>query len=224
MGRSNASEDWRIHPLFRFRRFPAAGWTLGLGILLLASSADAGKVVGYFNAGTAIPDAPVPFSEGWDPGFGISVGMGFRLGPWMECGGSFSLDSFGVNEATRDEALSGEYDLNGAEVIGGDSSVQLLQGEVRIFLPISLSRISPYLSGAAGLFRRSFEDITISTDDLDEIVSADAESAFTASAGAGVGFRLTRELWFMIEGAYTTGFTDVQTTRYFPLRAGFAFH
>ena len=201
-----------------------AGLLTATLVALGPPAARAGKAVGYFSGGAGVPEAPSTFSDGWNPTFGVSVGVGFRPGPWLEVGGSFGLDRFSSKPEGRTEILLPGEDLTDATVRGGDTSILLLQGEFRAFLPISLSRVSPYLVGAGGLLRRTFEEVAIDRDGVEELVSFEGVNAFVLSPGAGVGFRLTRELWFTLEGSYAIGFTEGEHTRYFPLRAGLAFH
>jgi opacity protein-like surface antigen len=208
-------------PELELLRFAAAG---SIALVLHTGSAAAGEVVGGVRAGAAIPHAPAVFSDAWRTGFGVTVGAGFRPGPWIEYLASFSLDRFPVgDEARRNEALLPGRDLDGASVTGGDTSVLLLQGELRVYLPISLSWTSVYVLGGAGFLRRSFEELTIASGGAEETVAPGARSALAASAGGGVELRLTRDLWLALESAYTAGLTGDDEIRYLPVRAGLAF-
>jgi hypothetical protein len=198
---------------------------LCLGPLLITVPANAGRVTLYALGGVARPIEPDEFRAAWKNSISFAGGFGYRTGPWLEIGAAISIDRFKANGDRPGYVLLPNEDLTDATVLGGETSLLYFNGEARIYLPLSLSRMSVWALGGAGLFRQTFQEMTISQGDglVDEVFLFDGENALGVSGGGGVGFRISPELWATVEATYIVGFTSDERTSYLPLRVGLAY-
>jgi hypothetical protein len=198
-----------------------------LALLLVAAPADAGRAVVYAEGGVAVRRAPVEFVDGWKNGVSIAGGVGYRTGPWMEVGAAVSIERFDADARKVAGTLLPGVDLTNATVLGGDASVIFLSGEARLFFPLSLSRVSLWASGAGGLWRRTFEDVSVEVQDAQGTTAQDVpiptDQELAVAAGAGLGYRVGGEVWLTFEGRWLVTVGAEEETRILPFRIGFAY-
>lgn len=201
-------------------------WIL-LALLLGASPASAGRIALWAEGGVAIAESPAEFTDRWKDGVGFAAGVGYRTGPWLEISGAAAMERFGPDGDKVVRTLRPELDLTNATYEGGDATVIFLGGEARVFLPVSLSRVSMWLSGAGGFWRRTYEVVAIEVTTDEGTVGQDipipAENEMAVGVGGGLGIRVSREVWFTLETRYRTTLTADDQTRIIPVRIGFAY-
>ncbi len=196
-----------------------------LATLLIAAPADAGRPALYAVYGIARPVKPDAFRSAWETGTSFAGGFGYRTGPWFEFGAALSIDRFTGNGDRPAHVLLPDEDLTGATALGGEMSTLYFSLEARAFLPISSPRVMVWVLGGTGLFRRTFQEITLSSDDalIDELFLFDSDNALGVSGGGGTGVRISDDLWIAVELTYIVGLTDEQWTTYLPLRIGLTY-
>ncbi len=189
----------------------------GLAVMPAAAQSGSPSTIFYVNTGLGIPSSPETFSDQWSMGFTVGAGYGVALSPVLSIQGNvdytrFSFDSQGF---LSDLGLGG----TGIEIDGAAATIITVMGNLKAGLQTE-GNLTPYAVGGLGLFRISAGDVKVSG--LGASTSAEGESEMRLGLGLGVGVDVafTPQYGLFLEGRYTVGFTEDNSTSFFPLRAG----
>jgi opacity protein-like surface antigen len=114
---------------------------------------------------------------------------------------------------------------NGSEVDfqGGSATIFTATVDAKVNMRPATAAFIPYLVVGAGYLRLSLTEMTTTYRGQVYTRSVDPESAVELSMGAGCDFRLANRVTLFVEGKYTTGYTNVDNTQYFPIKIGIAY-
>ena len=174
------------------------------------------------STGFAIPSAPDDFAESWNSGYNLGASIGYPLSPNLTFQGCLDYNSFTLDE---DGFLGGGLFSRSAN--GGTTSIVTASANLKAILSSQGSSVSPYFTGGLGFFRLSFGDVTVTDHEypggFSQTVDGDSETAISIFFGAGLEFAINEKVNFFAEGKYGIGFTEDESTRYFPVKLGFSF-
>lgn len=175
----------------------------------------------YVNTGLAIPSSPDGFSDYWNTGLNFGFAIGFPISPSVAFLPSLSYSRFGLNG----NKLLSDYGYGGygIEVTGGNASIITVYADFKASLGPPVNQVVPYLVGGAGFFRVSTNEATISYQGMSEILQGDDESKLGLNFGAGIDIFLNPKTSLFFAIKYVIGFTESESTQYFPLLAGLSF-
>lgn len=180
------------------------------------------KKVSYsVNTGFSLPSAPHDFSDFWKTGFNIGGAIGYPLEAKLTFQACVDYNSFTYD---KDRYLR-DYDFPGLEILidGGNVSIVTASANLKGMLLPQGSFVSPYFLGGLGLFRFSLSDMTMSSQGQSQTLKGTSETAIGVFFGAGFDFAINRRVNFFAEGKYGVGFTEDESTQYFPIKFGFSF-
>jgi len=181
------------------------------------------KTAYYINSGLSIPSAPDGFSDWYKVGFNFGGGISYPLTDVFSLRGYYAFNSFKFDEDPflEDFGLSGL----GIEIDGGSFTIIQGTANLKISLPTSPdSKANPYFTGGIGFMRSSIGDITATFVGGSLSQDGDSETAFSIDFGAGLDITINGKTALFFEGTYTIGFTEDESTQYFPIRIGIIFH
>jgi opacity protein-like surface antigen len=175
----------------------------------------------YVNTGLAVPSTPTEFSDYWKTGFNIGGGVGFPISENASFIGNLLYSRFGFDgEKFMADNGFGGY---GLEIDGGNANIITISGDFRFVLGSKPNKVTPYLTGGAGLFRISINEATMSYQGQSETVRSSTETKVGLNMGAGLNIALTPQTSLQLGVKYVLGFTKGENTGYFPLQIGLAF-
>ena len=176
----------------------------------------------YINSGFSFPSAPDGFSEFWKLGFNFGGGISYPVTKVFWFRGYYGFNNFGFDEdaVLKDLGLVG----SGLEIDGGTATAMQGTGNLKIVLPTSPdSKAKPYFTGGIGFMRFSTSDVKIALQGDSDTIDGDSETAFSIDFGAGLDITINEKIALFVEGAYTIGFTEDESTQYLPIRIGIIF-
>lgn len=180
------------------------------------------KKVSYsVNAGLSLPSAPDDFSDFWKTGFNIGGAIGYPLEANLAFQACLDYSSFTYD---KDRYLS-DYGFPGLNIIidGGNTSIFTASANLKVMLSPHGSFVSPYFIGGLGFLRLSLSDMTRSFQGDIYGLKGASETAIAVFFGAGFDFVINERVIFFAEGKYGVGFTEDESTQYFPIKFGLAF-
>jgi opacity protein-like surface antigen len=196
--------------------------TILLLLLSIFNSAQAQyerRPVFCLSTGITIPSAPEEFSRYWNPGPNIGFGLGYPVTDYIILRGNVDYQRM-MHDADKERA-----DLsNGSEVDfqGGTATIFTAMADVKVNMRPATASFIPYLVVGAGYLKLSLTEMTTTYRGQTYKRSVDPESAVELSMGAGCDFRLANRVTLFVEGEYTSGYTKVDNTQYFPIKIGIA--
>jgi opacity protein-like surface antigen len=153
--------------------------------LATATPAQAQKPFVFFGGGVTLPMSD--FKDEAKTGWGAQAGIGIDIGTRGLWGD-----------------IEGGYASNKHDV--GDGETTLLSGLAVLGYSFSTAaKVSPYVLGGLGFVREKTEVGT----------GSDTETNFAYTGGLGLGFRLSPQMLFYVEGRYMGG-----DTQFIPIMAG----
>jgi hypothetical protein len=198
----------------------------------------------------SLPVAPDLLKNGWNGGFGMAGGFGFKLLPTLEIQGVMSYDRFpldkeritghGVpsNSSSRDmdapflslfgvdpDLIPSPFeDIFEYDVSGFSEEILSFSCELR-FSFAGERRLTPYVLGGGGVTRFSVDTGTRSTAILGMFVSeytleGISETAPHLAFGCGVDIRASSRFVILGEVRYQITFTDGENTGHATVRGG----
>jgi opacity protein-like surface antigen len=201
--------------------------------MILCSSAAFGSppawspstAIYFLDGGLSVSSAPDVFSDYWSLGFNVGGGIGYAATPVVHVLASFRYNRFGLDEDEILASLSAVgFNVAGVTVSGGAATTITGMAELRLLLPTGGSAASPYFSGGLGLFRISADDVTATGPGGTARINGSSETDLCVAFGAGLRFHAGPHTRLLLGGMYTIGFSEGQSTQYFPVSVGFEFH
>ncbi|MDH3215534.1 MAG: autotransporter outer membrane beta-barrel domain-containing protein [Candidatus Krumholzibacteria bacterium] len=177
-------------------------------------AAEKAKVVVHGDISS--PLKPRAFADTANLGIGGGVGLALPLTQqFMILAGvdytTFGLDDDGFREQNGLPA--------GSILVGGETSTLYASLGLRISAPLPGIPIRPYLVGGVGYFRIDPDDVTSDGTTL----GFATEETTGIHGGGGFDLSFGSYLSIFFDALVIVGFTDVDATGYFPLRAGIIF-
>lgn len=161
----------------------------------------------YIGGGASMPDTPASFSDSYNTGLNLTVGVGLPLFPFTEGVIAARYDRFGL-----DEAFTGGVSID-------DGTLSVFSGSFNLKISPPMLAISPYAIGGVGVYRTTTGEVSLSDDGS---VGLDGETNLGANIGVGLTFDLVPLVGLFIEPQYVVIFTEGESTTYYPIRAGLA--
>lgn len=175
----------------------------------------------YVNIGMGIPSSPNDFSDYWKTGLNIGVGIGYPVSKNLDIIAMFNYSRFSFDgEKFITDAGYGGY---GFEIDGGTASFLTLNVDLKVALGSGDTSFRPFIVGGAGLFKMLMKDTTIRLQWQSETVAGYDETKLGISMGAGFDVILNQQMSLYLVARYTVGFTEDESTTYFPLNMGLNF-
>lgn len=175
----------------------------------------------YVNIGMGIPSSPNEFSDYWKTGLNIGGGIGYPASKNLDIIAMFNYSSFSFNgEKFINDAGYGGY---GFEIDGGTASFLTLNVDLKVALASGDASVRPFIVGGACLFKMSIKDATVRLQGQSETVAGDDETKLGISIGAGFDVMLNQQMSLYLAARYAVGFTEDESTTYFPLNIGLMF-
>ena len=172
----------------------------------------------YTNAGMSFPSSPDNFSNYWNPGFNLGVGLNTLLTGQFFLQGDFCYHHFGFNKDNflRNNGVYG-YDI---QVDGGSAWALNFSINGRMMLNSNPKEISPYLIAGVGLAKISESDLVATYQGVSERAVGISETDLSAGEGGGILFPYGKRNNFFIDLRYMTVFANSDNISSIVLRFG----
>ena len=145
----------------------------------------------FLEGGGSVPSQPSVFKDLWNPAFGLGIGAGVSIFPWLEVNGGFTVMSFALNSLSAKGVL-GYQGIK--EVEGGAVSTKQFYGSAR-FIAVPKARTNPFVEAAVGYYKTSGDNVVIE-DEINN--SMESVSGMFVSPSVGIQYAL---------GDYWTAYT-----------------
>jgi len=114
-------------------------------------------------------------------------------------------------------------DEHGGTPLSGEATVDVTAWTLALKLtPFDLQKVKPYFVVGGGIMNASL-DVSASIPGA-SASSSDDETDICGKIGLGVDYFITDQISVGLEGAYWTGFNDLDNIRFYTVTAGVAFH
>lgn len=177
------------------------------------------------SGGVAYPVAGKSFSDGWNTG--INLGLGVAVPVTDRIATVVSVEA--SNMPLDDERYLRANQLRADENFAEEGSATVIAGHVAAKITFSRSRTgeAPYalLGATVAMFSRG--DVLISAQEGSEtnsyVVQGESKAAFGLGGGLGFDVSLSHKSFLFFEARYTVLFTSDPSVHFVPLRLGIAF-
>jgi opacity protein-like surface antigen len=189
-----------------------------------AYAADRGMYVGiggtiaveYFNGNDFDNVRPYGFDPNYDNTWGINGKFGYKINPVVSVEAVIEyLSGFSASQTFP-------WDSTSQAVFDSDVDVFTIMAAAKLYAPLP-GIVKPYFAVGLGLMNATFDQTVTAPGYLPSSSSTDQTNP-CGKLGLGVDIFITPTLSVNVEGAYTSGFGDLDTVRYFGLSAGMGFH
>ena len=114
-------------------------------------------------------------------------------------------------------------DEHGGTPLSGEATVDVTAWTLSAKIsPFDLQKVKPYVIVGGGIMNASL-DVSASIPGA-SASSSDDETDICGKVGLGVDYFITDNIAIGLEGAYWTGFNDLDEIRFYTVTAGVAFH
>ncbi len=197
-----------------------------VAVFLLAGSAyaaDRGMYVGIggtyalenFDSGEFDSVRPYGFEPSFDNSWGINGKVGYKLHPIVSVEAVIEyLSGFNASETINWGHTRAAFDA--------DLDVFTIMAAAKVFPPLP-GIVKPYFVAGLGLMKATI-DTTVSAPGYLPTSASNDETDPCAKIGFGTDIYINPTLSVNVEAAYTSGFGDLDTVRYFTIGAGLGFH
>jgi len=174
------------------------------------------------NGGFSFPTTPNNFTDYWDNGYNIGVGVGYRFKPQITAIAFLLYNDFPINKNSIYSELGlSESDVNIQE--GSINSIGLT-ANLKFNLTEYKSVISPFIQLGIGYYRFSSEaSLSISAND-EVITFGDSRGALIWSIGVGSDFNVNERISLFLYTDYRIGYSDNVQLNYLPIAVGVIFN
>jgi len=177
------------------------------------------------SGGVAYPVAGKNFSDGWNTG--INLGLGVAVPVTDRIATVISVEA--SNMPLDDERYLRANQLTADETVAEEGSATVIAGLVAAKITFNRSRTgeAPYalLGATVAMFSRG--DVLINAQEGSEInsyvVQGESKAAFGLGGGLGFDVSLSHKSYLFFEARYTVLFTSDPSVQFVPLRIGIAF-
>ncbi len=171
--------------------------------------------------GMSTPTKPNNFSENWKTGYDLRAGLGLQISNFFSIVANFDLYSFPFDEGVFDQF----YGLSGYTLIDSPTwksySATL---NLKYAFEAEFSKLRPYLTGGGGFYGDNLKDWRIrNPNDFEETIEGEKADVMGATFGVGIQLTTTKRIDLFLEGRFTTGFTDLNSTQNFAFIGGIIF-
>ncbi len=206
-------------------------WSTAIGLIVaallmvpgLAPAAESGPYIGIggtfakqdFDTGDLDRElAGTGLSADFDDTWGLNVKAGYKFNRYIAAELAFDyLPGFKWDVATR---ISGTP-------FSGEVTVDVTAWTLAVKLtPFDLQKVKPYFVVGGGIMNASL-DVSASIPGA-SASSSDDETDICGKVGLGVDYFITEKVAIGLEGAYWTGFNDLDEIRFYTVTAGVAYH
>jgi opacity protein-like surface antigen len=184
------------------------------------------------------------FEEYWKTGFNVGAGLNYHLNSYLSVLADFNYNHFefdknamqqDISDAIEDPDVIGvPFNEEGLDIYQGAVNIYELKINVRVQLPSESFR--PYIIAGGGYMYVNQDAIKINYYDepfsdpnnaitiafYDEI-PGNTENALVMNAGAGILFKINKNLQPFLQAEYCLGLTEDQNTVMYPIKFGFNF-
>ncbi len=185
-----------------------------------ALSQGARRPLYFLGGGLSVPSAPDIFSDYWQTGFNFTGGIGYPVTPSVAVLGTvgYNAHPFDEDGFLSDIGLSGY----GVDVDGGKATLLTVFAALRVNLvsPQAEAVASPFFFGGIGMTRLSLSDVSVSYLGQSYGLDGPSETALGVGFGGGVDMRVAANVYLFVQGLYSIGFTDDESTHAFPISVG----
>ena len=180
-------------------------------------SAQENKYTLLLNAGISIPSIPSGFSNNWQTGFTVGIGIGYNTSTYSHIIVQFNYYNNQLDKDSYIERIAGGKSALDAE--GGSTSIVTAN---IMYKPSfnSSGTIIPYLIFGIGLMNISKSNITVSVYSESFLVEGESNVYFSLMGGAGVDIFVSKYLILFAEANYYVGFKEDETVGFIPIRLG----
>ncbi|MGB5106994.1 MAG: outer membrane beta-barrel protein [Candidatus Zixiibacteriota bacterium] len=200
--------------------------TLVLSGLIAASAMAQARHFQYvIVGGVAYPLSDKGFTDVWDTGLHLGLGLGYSLSPSMTLIGTAEVSNFPLD----DEAflLRNGFPLADNRAEEGSATIVTAALSLKYSLARSRSGEALFFTAGANFSRFNEGDVlqTIVVDNVSHatVLRGHGQTAFGINAGTGFNVHLSSKSYLFIEARYTLLFLDKPSVQFVPLRMGVAF-
>ena len=190
---------------------------------VIAFTQDDNKPELSIGGGLSLPSKPEIFSDYWKMGFNFGGGFAFPFTPSLSFITIVDYSRFAFDE----EKLLENFGFlgYGIEIKVGSASIVTVTENLKASFNPGSNAISPYFIGGMGLFSVSTSEVKVSVPSygISETIKGQSESAFALQFGFGIDIPTDETTKIFIECKYCIGFTEEESTHFFPIRAGASF-
>lgn len=189
------------------------------------------------------PDA-ANFEKYWKNGFNAGAGMNYRLNSYLSLVADFNYNHFEFDKNSLQQDISNAFENpavygipfneQGLDIYQGAVNMYELKINARVQYPSENFR--PYILAGGGYMHVNQDAVKINYYDepfsdpnnattiafYDEIPGY-SENAAVVNAGAGILFKINKNLQPFIQAEYSSGLTKDQNTVTYPIKFGFNF-
>jgi hypothetical protein len=187
---------------------------------------DNSKINIYFNIGLSQPAFPSHFSQNWDSGYSLGIGIGKTISNHFQIQTIFNFNSFPLNnDRFIDNFDTTNYHIDPAQynnlsVTGGERNIFSLFVRMKYMHSKFISnKTIPYLIAGCGVSRQYIGSMKIIP--LNIIIEKKTETAFLTSLGLGIDLLLEKHTNLFFELAPEICFNRSETTIYLLFKIGF---
>ncbi len=166
----------------------------------------------YSDGGISVPASPNEFSKYWKTGKAVGIGFEYPLTDRFSICAQYHYYKFGFNLVMnlQDGPYSGIISID-------DKEMTSLFVAAKYFMNLRDNDVLPYYTAGLGIVRITDGRITAESP---SIYATSSENSFGLMVSGGVEFYARELLCLFFEGTCTAGFTEPETTIYFPVKFG----
>lgn len=182
------------------------------------------KIAFFANSGISGPLGPQGFKDGWGAGITFGLSAGYKTSSKLVLGIYADFNSFDF----RDQKLINDAGLQGSGIgiDGGKARIASYGFNARYYFAPRKKEAQPYMVLNIGRINLTGSDIYV-TYAGNRLLLAEwvgNEEAMMIALGIGLEIYLSPKISLFADGKYSIAYTDVDDTKYLPVRIGLSFY